>query len=89
MSSHLLLQEQHVHDCLPGRNLRCLPMQIAFSSIKVALQLYQEDLKADRLTMHYGVIKKRPGSHPADPTAFELQDHITTSPADHPHISRL
>ena len=52
--------------------------QIAFSSITVALKLYIEDIKAMRSSMHYGVINKRPGSHPADPTAFELCDHIAT-----------
>lgn len=52
--------------------------EIAFSSITVALQLYREDIRAKCSRMHYGVINKRPGSHPADPSAFHLSDHICT-----------
>ncbi|KAK9805850.1 hypothetical protein WJX73_008000 [Symbiochloris irregularis] len=52
--------------------------EIAFSSISVALRLYQEDLRSQRSRMHYGVIQKRPGSHPADPSAYQLLNHVTT-----------
>lgn len=52
--------------------------QIAFSSIRVALNMYVEDFKAGTFRVHHGVIDKRPGASPSDPLGFSVRDHICT-----------
>lgn len=49
---------------------------IAFSSITVALKMYIEDVKAGRIKHHHGVIVKRPGASPSDPTGYFVRDHL-------------
>lgn len=50
--------------------------QIAFSSISVALKLYVEDFKLGRIKVHHGVIDKRVGASPSDPSGYAVRDHI-------------
>lgn len=54
--------------------------ELAFSSVRLALQLYIEDLAAGEWAFHQGVIDKVPGSHPADPGAFRLVDQHRLPP---------
>lgn len=49
---------------------------IAFSSITVALKMYIEDVKAGHIRHHHGVIVKRPGASPSDPTGYVVRDHL-------------
>eukprot|EP00250_Pteridium_aquilinum_P008083 c17656_g1_i1 orf=159-995(+) len=50
--------------------------EIAFSSISVALKLYVEDFKLGRMKVHLGVIDKRAGASPSDPSGYTVRDHI-------------
>lgn len=53
--------------------------QLAFSSVRVSLQLYLEDLAAGRrFRVHHGVIDKTPGSGPggSDPAGFAVRQHM-------------
>lgn len=49
---------------------------LAFSSISITLRNYCQDLQAGAFHMHHGVIHKRPGSSPFDPSAYVLKDHF-------------
>lgn len=49
---------------------------LAFSSMLVTLRLYVEDVKAGRITFHYGTINKRPGTGASDIHAYTLDYHL-------------
>lgn len=51
-------------------------MQIAFSSVSLALQYYVEDMKTGQHRLHHGVIEKKEGSLPNDPSSYTLRDHM-------------
>ena len=51
-------------------------MQIAFSSISLALQYYVEDMKIGVYRLHHGVVRKQPGSGPNEAGKFDLTDHM-------------
>lgn len=51
-------------------------VQIAFSSISLALRYYLEDMKIGTYRVHHGVVAKQPGSGPNEAGAFQLQDHF-------------
>lgn len=51
-------------------------MQIAFSSISLALQYYVEDMKLGRYRIHHGVVAKQPGSGPNEAGQFQLKGHF-------------
>ena len=51
-------------------------LQIAFSSISLALQHYVEDMQQGHYRVHHGVVSKQPGSGPNEAGRFELQDHF-------------
>ncbi|KAG0619949.1 hypothetical protein M758_4G177500 [Ceratodon purpureus] len=50
---------------------------IAFSSITVALKMFIEDVNAGQIRSHHGVIVKRPGASPSDPTGYVVRDHLS------------
>lgn len=51
-------------------------MQIAFSSITLALRAYLEDMRnGRRWHTHHAVIDKKVGSPPNDPESYVLWDH--------------
>ncbi|KAJ0963863.1 hypothetical protein J5N97_028985 [Dioscorea zingiberensis] len=49
---------------------------IAFSSITVALKMYNEDIKDGNVTFHYCTINKRPGASPSDPNGFDVDNQM-------------
>ncbi|XP_020594761.1 nudix hydrolase 23, chloroplastic-like [Phalaenopsis equestris] len=49
---------------------------LAFSSVYVALKMYAEDVKNERLRFHYCIINKRPGASLSDPNGFDLEHHL-------------
>jgi hypothetical protein len=49
---------------------------LAFSSISVTLRHYVAEAATGDWHVHHGVIDKRPGSAPNDPTSFELREHF-------------
>lgn len=49
---------------------------LAFSSMLVTLKLYVEDVKAGRVSFHYGTINKRPGTGASDIHAYTLDYHL-------------
>ena len=51
-------------------------MQIAFSSISLALQHYVEDMRLGQYRVHHGVVAKQPGSGPNEVGQFQLKDHF-------------
>ena len=51
-------------------------LQIAFSSISLALQYYLEDMKIGTYRVHHGVVAKQLGSGPNEAGRFQLQDHF-------------
>ena len=51
-------------------------MQIAFSSISLALKYYAEDMQRGHFRIHHGVVVKQPGSGPNEAGGFQLQDHF-------------
>ena len=51
-------------------------LQIAFSSISLALQYYVEDMQQGHYRVHHGVVCKQPGSGPNEAGRFQLQDHF-------------
>ena len=51
-------------------------LQIAFSSISLALQFYVKEFETKEFRIHHGVIEKREGSSPNDPNSFFLRDHM-------------
>lgn len=53
-----------------------LVLQIAFSSISLALEYYVEDMKLGTYRVHHGVVAKQPGSGPNEAGRFQLQDHF-------------
>lgn len=66
-------------------------LQLAFSSVSLALRLYLEDLEAGgSFRVHHGVIEKQEGSSPNDPASYRLRDHmaLTLAPPGRP-ASRL
>lgn len=56
-------------------------MQVAFSSVSMALRFYVADMEAGRFHVHHGVIQKAKGSAPNDPGTFELRDHFAIATA--------
>lgn len=54
----------------------CRTVQVAFSSISLALRFYVEDMRAGRRRLHHGVIEKAEGSLPNDPASYRLRDHM-------------
>ena len=52
--------------------------EIAFSSITIAIQKYVEDREAGRYSVHHGIIDKKPGSSPNDPSGYELRGYFAT-----------
>ena len=54
-------------------------MQIAFSSISIALKYYLEEMKTGLFNCHHGVIEKKEGSAPNDPNSYRLRDYIKLS----------
>lgn len=56
-------------------------MQIAFSSISLALQYYVEDMHEGQYKVHHGVVAKQPGSGPNEAGQFQLQDHMAVQTA--------
>ena len=64
-------------ESLHGNQHICiLAEQVAFSSVSIALQHFQNDMLKNKYHIHYGVIEKRPGSAPNDWAAFTLSSHI-------------
>lgn len=51
--------------------------RIAFSSVSVALKLYVEDVRLGRMKVHHGVIEKRAGASPSDPSGYAVRDHLS------------
>jgi len=52
-----------------------IPFQdIAFSSVSLALRYYLEDVEAKKWRVHHGVIEKKLGSAPNDPSTFQIKD---------------
>jgi len=51
-------------------------IQIAFSSISLALQYYVADMQSGQYRLHHGVVSKQPGSGPNEAGRFQLQDHF-------------
>lgn len=51
-------------------------VQIAFSSVAIALRYYVSDMESGRFHIHHGVIEKKKGSAPNDPGTFLLKDHF-------------
>ncbi|XP_022158351.1 nudix hydrolase 23, chloroplastic isoform X1 [Momordica charantia] len=72
------------HFCPGPESLECrlfslddLPFDsLAFSSMLVTLRLYVEDVKAGKITFHYGTINKRPGTGASDIHAYTLDYHL-------------
>ena len=56
-------------------------LQLAFSSVSIALRLYLEDMKSRRFRVHHGVIHKAPGAGP-NAAGFELREHHSITPAE-------
>jgi len=52
--------------------------EIAFSSITIAIEKYVEDRRIGRYSVHHGIIDKKPGSSPNDPTGYELKGYFAT-----------
>lgn len=63
-------------------------LQIAFSSISLALQYYVEDMQQGQYRVHHGVVSKQPGSGPNEMGSFQLQDHFAVK-TDVPVLSKL
>ena len=58
------------------------PVQLAFSSVSLALKFFSQDMAAGSWRQHHGTIAKRAGSGPNAAGSFELVDHfaVTTQP---------
>lgn len=63
-------------------------LQIAFSSISLALQYYVEDMQQGQYRVHHGVVSKQPGSGPNEMGSFQLQDHFAVK-TDVPVLGKL
>lgn len=51
--------------------------QIAFSSVSITLRHYVQEMAAGgTFSYHHGVIDRRAGAAPNDPTAYSLRDHF-------------
>ena len=51
-------------------------LQIAFSSVSIALQYYTEEAKNGSFKLHHGVIEKAEDALPNDPSSYRLRDHL-------------
>lgn len=51
-------------------------VQIAFSSVSIALRYYMEEVKTGVFKLHHGVIEKAEGAPPNDPSSYQLRDHL-------------
>ena len=71
-----------------GLSVCCGLMQIAFSSISLALQYYVEDMQQGQYRVHHGVVSKQPGSGPNEMGSFQLQDHFAIK-TDVPVLGKL
>lgn len=64
----------------------CTCLQIAFSSISLALRAYIADMRNGRQWhSHHAVIDKRAGSPPNDPNSYVLRDHHELLINGNPH----
>ena len=68
-------------------NLPAGTLQVAFSSIAIALRCYAADVQQGLFHIHHGTVEKAKGSAPNDPSTFVLKDHFAI--ATHSEASRL
>ena len=54
-------------------------LQIAFSSVSLALKHYIDDMKSGEYSFHHGMIEKAEGSLPNDPDSYRLRDHMAVT----------